>query len=370
VKDSRTITNVQVAVILINTMIGVSVLALPRLTAEKVGSGAVFVTMLGVLFATISVIIVTLLAKQVENQSFFKHTEKLIGKWLSRLFGLFVIIQFLALTSLVAREFGVMMTSTILDETPIHITIGFILIIVAITTRNSITTFAYIHFFYLPFIVLPGVLLVVLAIPDAELVRIQPFIGNDPSLWKWLEGGRTVVTLPFIQIGVFVLTMVIPHMREPNRALRGTLWGMAGVFTMVVSVVTVTIAMFGAKESADTLWPTLGVSRFVQLPADILERLDIIFIVFWMITGFTTMYSGYLLTIYFASQMFHLRSHRVLSYLALPFFFGASMISKNILHLYELMEIVGGFALIMTIGYPMLLYIVSLFRKEEGSHVR
>ncbi len=79
----------------------------------------------------------------------------------------------------------------------------------------------------------------------------------------------------------------------------------------------------------------------IQLPFELLERLDILFLIIWILSAFTTILSGYLIVIYNGSQLFHLKSHRVLSYLILPIVFIVALYPKNIIHLYNLIREVG-----------------------------
>ncbi|WP_373230558.1 GerAB/ArcD/ProY family transporter [Cohnella sp.] len=67
------------------------------------------------------------------------------------------------------------------------------------------------------------------------------------------------------------------------------------------------------------LWFTLELAKTISLPANILERLDAVFLAVWVTAVFTTFLSSYYLTIHYMNQYFNLRNHKIFSGIILPF---------------------------------------------------
>jgi len=63
-----------------------------------------------------------------------------------------------------------------------------------------------------------------------------------------------------------------------------------------------------------------------------------------------------------------LRNHRMFSLFFLPFVFIIAMVPDNVLQMYELIEIVGRFGLLITVVYPTILWVVALIRKKRGKN--
>lgn len=365
-KEPNLITTFQCIAIVINSTIGISVLALPRVASEKVGSGAVVVTCIAMIIVITSVFLIAKLTKKYPRESIIQYGEKLISKPLGKVIGFSLIIYFLILTGLVMREFGEVMNTTLLQETPMSATILSMLILVAVATRNNHTTIAYLHTFYLMFIVIPILLMVIFALKDIDLRYLKPLLGNDTSLIDFLSGGLSVVGLPFIHIGMFIILVIAPYMVEPNKIMKGSMWGI-GISAIILLLATgVTMAVFGQEEIKKSLWPMLVLTRMTELPVDMLERLDILFLVVWIVSAFTTILSGYLIVIELSSRLFNLSSHRVLSYLVIPLVYGITLFPKNILHTYELINAFGTWGISLTVGYPLLLLLIAFVRKEGG----
>ena len=362
--ETRQITVIQAAAILVSTIIGVGVLALPLFAVRAADSGAPFVTLLGVLLAFIGLLLITVLGMRFPNQSVIQYSEDIIGKWLAWIGSVLIIVFFAVLTSLTAREFGEVVVTSVLQSTPVEVTVIVMLLLAAISTRNEITTFAYIHTFYTPLLLIPVLLIVALSLKNAEAINLLPVWGNDQK--GMMKGTLTIAAL--FQ-GTFVLTAVIPSMKRPEKAMKASVWGMLIAGGLYIVIVGAAVSVFGSEEIKELLWPTLELAKATSLPANILERLDAAFLAVWVTAVFTTLFSSYFLTIYSLSKLFRFREHKLFSYFILPFVFVMAMLPQSIVQMYEIIENVGRIGLYLTIGYPGLLLIISILRKKRGNRV-
>lgn len=363
-ETSRQITVIQAAAVLVSTIIGVGVLPLPLFAVRSADSGAPFATLLGAMIAFAGLVLITLLGMRYPNKSIIQYSEEIIGKWLAWIGSAFIIAFFAVLTALTAREFGEVVVTSVLKQTPLEVTVIVMLLLAAISTRNDITTFAYIHNFYFPVLLGPSLLIVVLSLKNAEMINLQPIWGNEPH---GMMGG--ILTIAALFQGSFILTMVIPAMRRPEKAMKASAWGMLIAGGLYVTIVAATVSVFGSEESRQLLWPTLELAKATSLPANILERLDAAFLAVWVTAVFTTLFSSYFLTIHSMSKLFRLRDHRMFSFFLLPIVFVMAMLPQNIIHMYEIIQNVGRIGLLITIVYPALLLTISLIRKKRGDPV-
>ncbi|MDQ0233459.1 GerAB/ArcD/ProY family transporter [Metabacillus malikii] len=367
--EPRQITTFQTAAIVINSTIGISLLALPRIASEKTGTGSLIVVLMAILYLLISVLILANLSRRFPGENFLTYSKLLVGKHISRVMLFFFICIFFINTSIVLREFGEVMRTTLMQETPISVTLLFMLYVIAMSARNNITTISFMHTYYLPFIIGPLIILVIIAYRDIEWIHVKPLLGNDTTFMDFLSGSVTIFGLPFIQIGMFIIVIIAPHMLKPSKSLKGALWGAVISGMMIVLATFITLAVFGAEEMKKSLWPVLVLTRMTELPSSILERLDIVFLVVWIISAFTTLLSGYLITIELSSQLFNFRSHRSIALLAIPVVYVLSIIPKNIIHLSEIMVNFAKWSIVLTVGYPLFLSLIALWRKK-GDDVR
>jgi spore germination protein len=356
------ITVIQAIAILISTIIGVGILPLPRFGVLAADTAAPLVTVAGIILALVSLWIISKLGMRYPRKSFVLYSEEILGRWVAGLGSIFVIGFFAVLTALAAREFGEVVITSVLRRTPLEITVIVMLLLAAIPTRNNITVFAYIHHFYIPLIVGPALVIVALSLKNANFLNLQPIFSNNTS--GFFKGALTIAGL--FQ-GSFIMTLVIPNMRRPEKAMKATLWGLAIAGGIYLLIVIATVAVFGSEEIKLLLWPTLELARATSLPAAVLERLDAVFLIVWVTAVFTTLFSTYFLTIHAISDLTRLRDHKMLSLFILPFIFVVAMLPQNIIQMYRIIEWVGRIGLLITIVYPALLLLVATIRKKKGA---
>ncbi|MFP7296713.1 GerAB/ArcD/ProY family transporter [Neobacillus niacini] len=365
-KEPKEITAFQTAVFIINSTIGISVLALPRIASEKAGTGALVMTLIAILLFMVIVWVIAQLSKRFPAESIVEYSQRVIGRPIGKLVGFLLICYFIVITSLVLREFGDVMSTTLLQETPITATLFGMLLLVAVSTRNTISVISYMHTYYFPFIVIPIILMAIFALQDVEIRHIKPFFGNEATFANIFTGGFSLMGLPFFQIGFFVIGVLTPYMKEPQKIGKASLWGSILSGVMILLGVGITVAVFGAEEVKTSLWPMLVLTRMTELPAAILERIDVLFLVVWIISAFTTILSGYLISLELSSKLFSLRSHRVLSYLLIPVVLGISIYPNNVLQVYQLIDVIGKWGLIITAGFPLAVLLFSVARGKRG----
>ncbi|PWA10415.1 spore gernimation protein [Pueribacillus theae] len=353
------ITVAQTTAILISSIIGVGVLRLPLTAVQAGDTGAPLVTLLGVSVASVGVWVVAKLSMRFPNQSIIEYSEVILGKWLGRLYGFLMIAFFIILTGLGAREFGEVVVTAVLKETPIEVIVIVMLFMATMFVRHDLHTFAYIHSFYVPFILAPTLIIIVLSLKNANPLYLQPVFGNELNINAMLYGVLIVASL--FQTG-FIVSLIFPAMEKPEKAMKAGMWGIAVTSVLYVMVVVAILAVFGPEEVKKLNWPTLELTRATSFPGKILQRLDVVFLAIWVTAVFTTIFSGYMFTIRSLSQLLKLRDHKLFSMFFLPIFFVIAMVPENVMQMYKIIETVGAWGLVITIA-PIFLLITAKARK-------
>jgi spore germination protein len=357
----RQITVIQAAIILFSSIIGVGVLPLPLFAVRGADTGAPLVTLLGILLSTVGLIFLALLGMKYPGRSIVQYSEEIIGKWPARVMNLFLVLYAAQLTAIGSREFGEVVVTSVLQRTPIEVTVTVMLLLAALSSRCDLTTFAYIHHLYFPLIIFPVILIVALSLKNSHVLNLMPIWGNEPG--GMLAAGVIVATLFQAYI---IITIVIPGMRRPDRALSASLWGMLMAGGLYLMIVIATVSVFGPEEIKNLLWPTLELAKTTSLPANVLERLDGAFLAVWVTAVFTSLFAFYYLTIRFLSQMFGLRDHKLFSIIILPYLFIIAMVPSSIVDMYQKITQFGAWGMLITLVYPILLFFISLFRRKKG----
>lgn len=362
-KHSDSITSVQLAVIIIGTVLGITILPIPRFIIEKVNTATPLVTLVGIAICMAGILAISALGKKFSNSTLIGYSQKIIGKYLGNFFNIVVILFFIILMGLETRQFAEVLKGGLLPDTPIQISI-FLIILICISIRfNNVSTFAYIHFFYLPFIIAAILLVLIPSFGDVELYRLLPILGHDLNFQDYLGGSLFVIQA----FGNFlVISMVIPYMKNPKKSMKSSLWGLIIGGFFFWGIVTMSLAVFGDKEASNVFWPTLILARMVQVPGDVLARIDAIFIIAWIFAVFTTLLSYYFLFVRGIAEMFGTKKYRLISFLGSPLVFIIAIIPEDIYVLYDYLVKVTFFVAFSTIVYPILLLLIAKLRKIKG----
>lgn len=362
-KHSDSISSVQLAVIIVGTVLGITILPIPRFVIEEVNTAAPLVTLVGIVICIIGILAISALGQKFSKSTLIGYSQKIMGKRLGNFFSIVVILFFIILMGLETRQFAEVLKGGLLPDTPIQISIFLIILICISISFNNVSTFAYIHFFYLPFIIAAILLVLIPSFGDVELYRLLPILGHNLNFKDYLGGTRYVIQA----LGNFlVISMIIPYMKNPKKSMKSSFWGLfvGGVFLW--SIITMSLAVFGDKEVGNVFWPTLILARMVQVPGDVLARIDAIFIVAWIFAVFTTLLSYYFLFVRGIAEMFSLKKYRLISLIGAPLVFVIAIVPDDIYVLYSYIVNLAFFVAFSTIVYPILLLLIAKLRNIKG----
>ncbi|MGN7454896.1 GerAB/ArcD/ProY family transporter [Paenibacillus pasadenensis] len=355
-RESATISSFQLGAVVASSILGIGVLTLPRLAALAVDSGAPLLTFAGMTAGMLFLAGLAWLMSRHPGSSLFRFSEQLIGKAPARVFNGLLILYFLVVTGITARQFGEAVVQVLLQKTPIEIVVSFLILLTGLTCRRDLVKFVYVHQFYLPLILLPGIIVVAVSMQNAETVNLLPILGNHPLRW-----GDELVQIAAASQIAFVIALLGPILRRPRGAVRATAIGATLATLLYTAIIIATIAVFGAEEVKLLTYPTLETARSASLGSG--QRLDALFLIVWVISIFTSVYSTYYFCAYGTRELLGLRDQRLTATFGMPFVFAAAFLPLNIFELYRWSELLNLYGAILFAGYPSLLLLLSLIRR-------
>lgn len=360
-KHRERITPWQLTFIVISSILGVSMLAFPRFVVKGAGLGAPLASLFGVSVAFVGLVSIVLLGRRFPKHTLVKYNEIILGKAVGRIFTGVIILFFVLIMGLETRQFSEVIAGGILPSTPIHIAIFMMIFLCATTSFQNVSTFAYIHFFYMPLIIFPLLLVILPIYRDIEVYHLTPIIGNN-LVWKEFIQGGLVVTQAMLSF--FIITMVIPYMKEPKKCVKSGIVGFIIASLFVMFIVIIVVGVFGEEEVHQMIWPTLILGRMISVPGDILARVDAILIISWIYGVFTTQLSYYFLIVRGIGELFRYYNYRVIALLGTPVVFVIALLPRNIYEMYDYILFATFFGLPLTIIYPVFLLVIAKLRKK------
>lgn len=359
--SNRPITTIQVMAVIISTIIGIGILSIPRYMAEAGDSGAPLVTASGVPVAFLGYWFTAVVCRKFPNETLFVFSRRLLGTWLADTFSMLISLFFAFSAGITMRQFGEVCVAVVFKKTPIEAVILLMLLLVALSIRRNIVKFTYVHVFYLPFILLSVIAIILVALRNVDVLNLLPLTGNYTTFSSFSQG---TITSAGLYQGTFVIILLVPLMKKPQQILKAGTIALGIIGFIYVMIVWVTLGMFGAQETKLLSYPTLEAARSISIGAGLLERFDALFIIIWVVSIFTSIFTNYYLAAYSLQQVLRHKDHRLISSFLLPLIITFSLLPRNIFQVYSFASITAIIGLIFLTFYPLLLWLVSLIRNK------
>lgn len=363
-EEHGSVTPYQLTTIIVGATIGTGVLAFPRFVVNEASTGGPVATLLGALPAIVAWMGALWLSRRHPKMTPVEYAQRLLTRPGGWLYGAALIALMLVLTALTAREFGEVLKTAILPNTPIEVTISVLLLTTAYFVRYDLQVFARVFEVFFPIMVVPLTIIGLLSLKNLRIYYLFPPLGTS---WSGLLGGAMMSATGYL--ASMAGTFLLPSLSRPKQGLRYSMWGL-GLSTFVyVLVVTSALAVFGPEETKRLVWPTFEVIKTTTVPGFILERLEAAFVGIWVAAVFTTVGATYYIALLAISQLFRLGDHKVMAIPLVPVMYMVAMAPGDIHTLYRFgvsLSLVGmAFLTVM----PLFMVLVSLLR-GNGAQAR
>ncbi|WP_148359144.1 spore germination protein [Peribacillus simplex] len=348
------ITTPQAAVIVINFILGTGLLTLPRSTTEKVHTPDVWISViLGGAIAIMAGVIMVKLSQQYPEKTFYQYSNEIVGKWVGRLFSLFIICYFLITSGFQLRSMAEVISYLLLEGTPtwaitmIFMWVGLYLII------GGINPIARLFEIILPLTVILFLVVAFMSIKIFEIDNLRPVLGE--GVIPVLKGVKTTA-LAFS--GPEIMLLLIPFMNQPKKAVKALLVGVSIPLIFYVITVVMVIGALSVDGVVLRTWPTLDLIRSFEVTGLIFERFESLLLAIWIMQIFSTFTITYYAAALGLAQLSKKSIHPFMFGL-LPILYIIAMIPKNINDIFKLGDFIGNVALFLFGLLPILLLIIS-----------
>ncbi|MFC0270546.1 GerAB/ArcD/ProY family transporter [Metabacillus herbersteinensis] len=237
---------------------------------------------IGMLFGLILMFVYTKLSAYYPGDTLVQMIPKIIGKYLAFPVNIVYLLYFAYLASTACRDFGELIVSTILVETPIAVVIVSFMVLMIYCLRGGVEAFGRMGEVVFPVYMFAIVVIwiLLLSVQEFNINNITPVLGNGvkPVL---KEVFPNTITFPFGE--TIIITMFFPVLNKKQNARK---IGMAviligGILLTLNSIMN--LCVLGPEIYANVNFPLLAATRQVTI-ADFLERFDAL-IILMMVAG-------------------------------------------------------------------------------------
>jgi spore germination protein KB len=355
----------QMGIIMYPTVLATAILFVPTVTAKLAERDLWLTPIWASLIGFITVFIVIQLNKLFPEKTIIEYTEQILGRFIGKVFGWVYLVFTVYITSIVIREYGEFMVGIFLNNTPLAIVIGSMVLVCAFNVRGGIEVIGRSAQIFVPIVLLLYLCLVLLLIPDLKVEHMLPVFehGIIPSL-----KGSLVVQGWFSEF--ILIAFLLPFMTNRNKGMK---WGIISIIAITATLVITNIAsycLFGIATST-IVYPVMIAARFISI-ADFFEHLEALAMMIWVGGTFVKISMFYYAITLGTAQLLKLSDFRPLT---LPIGFIlilASLLAAS--NLQVLVHFVGTsspfYFLVTQTAFPLLLLLVAWVRKSVSAKRR
>ncbi|ADL13050.1 GerAB/ArcD/ProY family transporter [Acetohalobium arabaticum] len=358
------ISTYQTALLLVVTILATSIVFLPELIITRAKQDAWIAIILLIGFMGVISLIYTLLTRRMGSTDLINFNRRVLGRVLTIPLGLGLIAYFLISSGVILRETSEIMVAVYMPETPLwfFILTGLLTAAAFVYYGLEVMARSFEILFYLYLVAYLFAFLIV--IKDLSLSFLRPMLaeGIKPILQGAYPG-----LLFFGEL--FLILLFAPQMSKQNQAHKSLLGAIGIIGTLFLIAVISSLALFGAELASNLTFPVLSVHRYAEA-LGFLERLDPLFIFYWIGSGIIKTAIFFYGGIYIGQKLLGLSTYYALIPFALPpVFYTAFYYFQNVAEIAEFLTTAIPYYLFIQVFYPLLLLIISLIRgikAEEG----
>ncbi|MFC7784132.1 endospore germination permease [Rossellomorea sp. GCM10028870] len=212
------------------------------------------------------------LFKQYPNLPLTEYVEKIVGKYPGKVIAFMYILYFFYIAGRVLRDFGDLLITTTLSQTPLMV-INLLMVLLVV----------YAYYLGIEVIARTGNIFFIILTILASLFFIFVFIDRLPQLEHlqpvleqgWIPVLKTAfpltLTFPFGEIIVF--TMIFPFLNRKEKVLKTGLFAVIFSGTVLIVTMSVILGVLGPTIGKNTEFPLMEAIEKVNI-AQIIQRLD------------------------------------------------------------------------------------------------
>ncbi|MCC5910016.1 MAG: endospore germination permease [Clostridiaceae bacterium] len=354
--------SVNMLALIIHSMVGVRLLTLPRDIVQYAENDGWMSVILATILSLMMGFSFYWIGTKHPKLNFSQICEVVLGKFMGKLIMVGIAAYTMLSIALSLRAFGDSLKIFILDTTPLYIIVLVMLLTSVYCLRGGIKTISIVFDLLLPFVILSIVFLILLATTNMESKNLLPVFYGGP---KPVFQGFLEIVHPFLGVGV--IGYVMPHFYQVKKVKLWILLAILGVGLTYFFIVIMCIMVFGSQELQRLIFPTISLSKTIQLDVEIFERAESLFMTAWIPISFTTIVSYYFSSSLNLKALFNTKRDDLIIYGQLPILFVMALIPQNIVQVYYYLSINNILAQVLSFGLMPLILIATFIKERRKS---
>ncbi|MBM7624228.1 GerAB/ArcD/ProY family transporter [Sporohalobacter salinus] len=348
----------QLMFIIIQVCVGTGILSLPRAISKTSRQDSWLAIIIGALMWVTALFFMDKLASLFPKDTIIEYSPKILGKFLGSIIAISYSVYSTITAAIIARLFITVLTSYILPQTPILVTIIILILTCLYSSNLGFKTMARLHQF-LFFALVPTFLLLIPASIEIDLLNLRPVFNT--GIKSILKGSYDTM---FSYVGIEVLLLIFPFIKQKQKVFKYSTAGIGVVTLTYLYIVMIGIGFFGSNTLQHMIWPTINILKAIRIP--FFGRLEFLFIFFWIAIAFTTVQVYCHMANYSLTQLFNWEDHRLSNFILFPILIGLAFLPNNILEVYDYINFIAQLGTILAFVIPPSMLLIAKLRGVRG----
>ncbi|MFA9380522.1 MAG: endospore germination permease [Acetanaerobacterium sp.] len=355
---SNSVTNRQMFFIIVLTLTAYTTIDIPKRMAEAAGRSSWIPILVSCVVFALAAVIITKLNNMFQGKVFFDYSQQIIGKFLTYLIGVCFILYFFIIGIYLKLELVGMLSSNFLPQTPKFVMLAFSIPIFAYVSYKGITNIARLFEICGAMFVIITLGICLLMVSQGMSENVRPFYNPNEAKRFWNEASRFLT--PF---GGIEVLLIIPFTPINKKAPRVAFFTLIFIGLFYVLIVESTIMMLGVNNTMAYNESFIEAIKIVEAP--VIERTDMFYLTFGLLSLFTGMIIVFTLIVEFACKIFS-KAKRIIIVVAIGIlFYVLTMFSFNAEHIKSVYDsFMPYLVLVFSIFIPTIIFIVAKVKKR------
>lgn len=351
------ITSYQALALLVSFIVGGGFLSVPRAGVKVMKDGAwAPILALGVA-NLISLYLLAGVLQKYSSRSVIEFSELLFGRFFGKAIPLILLLFSLLVIPVIVSVLHDLTSNTLLPATPKWFIAGTFILAAVYLVDKGLGVMARMLELLFPVGLLAVFTVVFVARTNIDWLHLYP---ADISVQKTAVEGLSEIS--FAYAGGIYLLILFPYLVRPQNARKVGVWAILIPMIIYLAVTVAAVGILGANEIERLTWPSLEIAKATDIEVAFIHRLDIIFVVLWLLALFTTAVGVIFVSAYVILSWFKINQSYV------TYGIGAAALIATLLpntskQIKQYSTAFGLATIFINLGLPLLIWIASLWRE-------
>ncbi|MDQ0206077.1 GerAB/ArcD/ProY family transporter [Alkalicoccobacillus murimartini] len=353
------ISTYQLTILIINCMLGVGFLVLPRKVTIVLDSPDGWISLLfsgGVIL--IAVLLLFYYFSKHNVKDIVEYSQLAFGNWLSKILCVLLVVYFVAIAGYEAVAMSEMVRFFLLETTPQMLVVFIILVLAAYLASSPVNTLIRICVFFLPFCLVVVFFIFLSGAKEVNINNLLPILetGFDP-----FTKGFFSTSLSYL--GLESLLIFTAFTSAKTKKVRAAITGVA--FTSILYAITyiIVVGTLSYQEVKTLTWPTISFIQTFTIHGIFLERLDSFLLSTWILQFFTICAINLFNACYIMEKTFSVKPFKT-CFVLVPLAYLVAYIPRDSTEIVILGNIVDRSGLFLLMVLPFLCFVTVMIKKK------